>query len=522
MKKHFPLFLFASLLSVSGCALPISSQNPSGTSQNATSEASGNVATSTTTSPNDGTSDSPTYAAFWAAGSAASLSLSFSNAALYALSDYGANYSQKYADVYFPCTFTATLGGKSYSLAEVGARMKGATSRTTICTSGGVINDVCHFKLKFNCTFDDDLYDLSQFTSFKKSWADSAARKSRKARTFAEMEKLDLKYLPRNDSDQTYSQDIYCYSMFNTFGVEAPNARWVALTFKDAASSKTNAYEAVESIDESFLDRHYGESTGDLYKCTQVIFSSGGFGGANYTKADLALSGAVSTAKDANGYANGQRTAKGKIGVEDNYTGYHPNYSLKTNDKNGESSDFSKMANLINVAYSLRYAKAPYSLLDQTLDVNQFLNFEAISYLLGNFDDQRNNYNNYYVYFRSSDGKAVYIPYDWDYSLGANKGVDVSSFKPFYSGSAHDSSNGNNLYWDTILTNSSLAYASTSQKSMQATYKAAISNALAKGVLTYSNYTSFLAGLANRVAAQSEESLVANYMSKRLSVLSGY
>ena len=34
--------------------------------------------------------------------------------------------------------------------------------------------------------------------------------------------------------------------------------------------------------------------------------------------------------------------ANGRIGVEDNYTGYHPNYQLKTND-NGEASDFSAM-----------------------------------------------------------------------------------------------------------------------------------------------------------------------------------
>jgi spore coat protein CotH len=468
------------------------------------------------------TVSSPSYEDFWSYGKDAKLSLAFSNAALAALSDYGVNYSLKYSDVYFPATFTCVLAGVTYTYPEVGVRMKGATSRVEIASSNGTITDVCHFKVSFKETFDGTLYSLTQFSSFRKDWTGKdTERKARKDRTFARMEKLDLKYLPRNQNEQTYSQDIYCYKIFNDFGVAAPQARWTSLTFKDEAASKTSAYEAVESIDDVFLERHFGESSGDLYKCTQVILSSGGASrGASYTKADLSLSGAVTSSTGSNGYANGTRVAKGYIGVEDNYNLYHPNYSLKTNDKNGENSDFSKMANLINVAYSLRYLSAPYSLLDATLDVDQFLNFSALSYLLGNFDDQRNNYNNYYVYFRSSDSKAVYIPYDWDYSLGAYKTTDITSFGMFYQGSTHETKNTNNLYWDTILTNTSLAYYSQ-EKTMQTTYKNDILNAVKQGALTYSNYVSFLGSLANRLSSSTEESSVSSYMSRKTTVING-
>lgn len=513
MKKKTMFLSVCLLLPLSGC----SSSNAATSAATSTFSDSQEETTSQGTIISSSDADPLSYEAFWTYATSAKIALKFTNAALHALSDYGYNYSQKYADVYFPATFTATVGEQTFTYEEVGVRMKGATSRTEICSSDGTISDVCHLKVSFKCTFSGDLYELSQFSSFAHDWtADPAGKKARKNRTFAGMGKLDLKYLPRNVNDQTYSQDIYCYDAFNKQGVQAPHARWVDLTLKDDKATKKQSYEAVESIDEDFLSHHFGENGGDLYKCTQVILSKSGMGGASYTKADLSLSGAVTSSFDSKGYANGTRVAKGYIGVEDNYNLYHPNYSLKTNDDNGESSDFSKMANLLNVAYSLRYKSAPYSLLESTLDVDEFLNFEAVSYLLGNFDDQRNNYNNYYVYFRHSDNKAVYIPYDWDYSLGGynNSNNDISDFGAFYQGTTHDSKNGNNLYWDTILTNSSLSYAEN-QKSLQNAYKADINAAVNNGIVRFTNYQSFLSKLANRLTSSTEESTVSSYMAKK-------
>ena len=55
------------------------------------------------------------------------------------------------------------------------------------------------------------------------------------------------------------------------------------------------------------------------------------------------------------------------------------------------------------------------------VDVDNFLRFAAVSYFMGNPDDLRNNYNNCYVYFLKSSGKAVFIPYDFDRCLGINR-----------------------------------------------------------------------------------------------------
>jgi hypothetical protein len=66
----------------------------------------------------------------------------------------------------------------------------------------------------------------------------------RKARRFATMSKLDLKYLPRNDSNSssyaTYSQEMYCFHVFEQEGIVAPKAKWASLTFKDDKASKTS------------------------------------------------------------------------------------------------------------------------------------------------------------------------------------------------------------------------------------------------------------------------------------------
>jgi spore coat protein CotH len=503
MRNHLSLLLLTSL-SLAGCSL-------SGGNSTVFSD-SGLVPG--TSGGGEATLDSViTYDQFWDVSKATSFEFRFSNASLHALSDYGADYDEKYADVYFPASLKIVHDGVAVSYSEVGVRMKGNNSRTEICDASGNITDVCHFKVSFKATFDDSMYDLSQFKQFKHDWTtDATGRKERKSRRFAGMEKLDLKYLPRNN-DLTYAQEIYSFHVFQQNGIVTPNAKWATATVASASSSKTSAYEAIEAMDDVFLSHHFaGDDSGDLYKCNTFSGSSQG----TYIKADLDPSGAVSASADAStGYRNGARLAKGKIGVEDNYSLYHPNYQLKTND-NGENSDFSKMANLINGVYNLRYKKAPYSLLTSLLDVDEFLKMEAVSYCLGNFDDQRNNYNNYFIYFRASDGKAVYIPYDWDWSLGAAMMIDCTSWKPYHTRTSHDDSSTNSLYWCTILTSSTLSY---SQNSLRSAYATAVKKVVSDGYLDYSTYTSYVNGVNG--ATKGEYNAVSSYMSSKKSIING-
>lgn len=60
-----------------------------------------------------------------------------------------------------------------------------------------------------------------------------------------------------------------------------------------------------------------------------------------------------------------------------------------------------------------------------------FVNYAAAAYFIGDTDDMRNNYNNYYVYFMKSTGKAVFIPYDMDMCLRYNNVYTTNPFSNF-------------------------------------------------------------------------------------------
>jgi spore coat protein CotH len=529
MAQHYRFFgvflLVAGLLS--GCSFstgfPSSSTDASfGSSANSDpssvfsseSSASSSKASSSSSSSSASVPEAD-YAAFWADSSTVSVSLSFSDASLYALSHYGSIDGQKWGDVYFPARLRLSFGGVDHELEEVGVRMKGNTSRTAFLNEDGSFMDgkYAHFKVSLKATFDDEMYDLSQFSSFKHDWGDDAAgRKERKKRALFGMEKFDLKYVPRNDA-KTYSQEMYCYESFNDAGILAPHAKWADLALADAADSRVSYYEMIEPIDKTFLKNRLGKEAaqGDLYKCVWGADKGGSWSGADLVRADAVEKEVF----DANGYDDGGRLAYGRIGVEDCYSGYHPNYQLKTND-DGEDSDFGKMAGLINAVHSCRYRNAPSSLLESAVDVDEFLRFEAMSFLFGNFDDQRMDYNNYYVYFRVEDGKAIYIPYDWDWSLGNSGGRDMVHLDPFYDYDLDGNECRNNIYWDTILKGSSSSPA-YSLDAYRATYRKALSDYLAEGYLDGDNYAAFVAAAPRK----DELSSVRDYMAGKKSFLLG-
>lgn len=366
------------------------------------------------------------------------ISLSFSNAALSALSSLQSN-GGKYSDAYFPATVTIVMDDQIYTYEEAGVRMKGNTSRRTIVDGDNKIYATCHLKVSLKATFDDSTYDDENLVAFKKTWTDADARKARKKRNFFGLEKFDLKYTPRNN-DSCILREVYSYDVFRKQGIPAPYATMCKATVSNETSSLEGTYEFIEPIDKEFLKKRYDkvDKDGDLYKC---VYNSMG-------KADLSRDGAIE--KDENSADYGKRIAKGKIGVEDNYNNYTPIYQLKTND-DGENSDFSSMQNYISGIWNVTYKEKGKDELEKLLDVSEFLNFSAVSYLLGNFDDQRYNYNNYYVFFVPSTGKATYIPYDWDWCLGLDGGhSNLTTLDPFSTWTL-DGQKAANVYYCTFF-----------------------------------------------------------------------
>ena len=69
----------------------------------------------------------------------------------------------------------------TWTIPQVGVRMKGNTSRTSFYDSHNGMYNLVHFKISFQETFDDEEY----YGKDALNWTDSAERKARKNRTFA-------------------------------------------------------------------------------------------------------------------------------------------------------------------------------------------------------------------------------------------------------------------------------------------------------------------------------------------------
>lgn len=277
------------------------------------------------------------------------------------------------ADLYVTVTTQENMT-HSYKIEEVGVRMKGNTSRTDFYSEKEGIYNLIHLKLSFQETFDD----MSYYGADAKQWEENA-RNERKNRTFATLEKLDLRWNRCDDS--SYLKEYFAYETYRQYGVIAPHTNLASF---DWAGIHMGVYTINEPVDEIFLEKYLPKEAlgGDLYK---IGWS---------------------------GYSNGSFTDLSSVGIEDEDAGKFYAYDLKTNKK---TSSHEALTNLVKALNSSDISKERFA---QLVDMDRFLPFCAVSYLLGNPDDLRNNYNNCYIYFRADNHKLIVIPYDFDRCLG--------------------------------------------------------------------------------------------------------
>ena len=295
--------------------------------------------------------------------------------------------------IYRRADVTITIGDIAYRIADVGVRMKGNTSRTSFYKEeeGGIYKAI-HLKLDFQETFDDEAH----YGSDAQVWQDDAARQARKDRTFATLEALEMRWNKCYDS--TYLKETYAYELYRSEGVLAP---YTNLCSFDWSGVHMGVYTINEPVDKVFLEKRLPAEDlgGDLYKCGWT------WEGASFTNT-------------------------GSIGIEDEDKGEFYCYDLKTNKK---TSQHEAITALIKGLNSGSLTKEKFA---QLVDVDNFVSYAAVSYFLGNPDDLRNNYNNYYLYFLQSSGKAILIPYDYDRCLGVTveynpSGHGMTSDSPF-------------------------------------------------------------------------------------------
>ncbi len=284
----------------------------------------------------------------------------------------------KKSPIYRPADMTVTITSDgrttTYRIEDVGVRMKGNTSRTDFYDPQQGIYNAIHLKISFRETFDEPQY----YGSDCYVWEKEGQRDVRRGRTFATLEKLEMRWNKCYDS--TYIKESYAYELFRAYGVMAPR---VSLCSLDWSGLHMGVYTVAEPVDQVFLAKRLPKKAlgGDLYK---LGWSNTG---ATFTRTD-------------------------SIGIEDELKNRFYTYDLKTNKK---TSNHEALKNLIAGLNDPAITKESFA---ELVDAENFLHFAAVTFLLGNPDDLRNNYNNGYVYFRENDGKAMFIPYDYDRCLG--------------------------------------------------------------------------------------------------------
>ena len=289
---------------------------------------------------------------------------------------------------------TFTVNGKKYRIGEVGIRMKGLASRSNFYNDILGIYNLVNFRISFNQTFDD----VKEYKRNVKVWPSKEERRQREKRTFATLDGMELKW--NMPADNTYVRNGYVNEDFRAYGIPAQKCH---LTTFELGGSRMGVYRVFEPVDERFIHRYFPREDwgGDLYKVSGTLVEA-----ATYLP--------ITT-----------------YGISRKNKAEYYNFDLKTNLETSEHESIRRMMDVINRPDVTREE------MDSVADTGQLVLFTAINFAMGNQDDMRSNYNNHYLYFRKSDGKAVFIPYDCEIVLGNTylydpPGNGLTEVSPYY------------------------------------------------------------------------------------------
>jgi len=273
---------------------------------------------------------------------------------------------------YISTDFTFLKDGKTINLTNVGLRIRGNTSRRR---PEGKTSEI------HNAT-NPDWHHASFGLNFKKYI---------KGQEMAGAEKINLKWFK---DDPTYVREVYCYELFERFGVwTAPQSSYCRLSIRikeDNTTTYFGVYELLEPVDKEYLKNRpakFADAEGNLWK-------------ANWG-ADL------------------KSTDKSNMGIE-NITltqTYTPVYDLKTNTETLETAKNQLVDFITNL--NTKTGTDLKNWVSSKMDVDLFLRTYAANVMCGMWDDYWCNKNNFYFYFDSS-GKFFFIPYDYDNTLGTS------------------------------------------------------------------------------------------------------
>ena len=254
--------------------------------------------------------------------------------------------------------------------------------------------------------------------------------------------------LKRFKTDSTYSREVYAYNLFRQNGIWiAPRAAYTRLIIQiddGDGSFETidyGIYAMIEEIKKQFLKERttktggfLKENKGNLWKCLYKKDGSDfvknnawsiGEEDVSFTFADedrTIIKDSTNTTYDYDYKGDNDLIEDGKPQIE-KFMEELNNLPDCTDGKN-DAADKEKITKFYN----------------EKMAGDLFLRTYAINVILGMWDDYWVNKNNFYFYF-DTDGKAYFIPYDYDNCLGTNGcGVDAGTQNPLVWGSLTDGS----------------------------------------------------------------------------------
>lgn len=292
-------------------------------------------------------------------------------------------------------------------LSNVAIRAKGNTSLTQVESYG---NDRYSFKIEFD-HYDDSI-------------------------NYKGLDKLCLNNIIQ---DNTYMKDYLTYQMMGYFGVDAPLCSFVNITVN---GENWGLYLAVEAVEESFLERNYGNDYGELYKPD----STGNMGGGGEKPDDMGerptnfpteqgeITEPSNNTQSEQGeilepptntqaeqgempempqQMNGDRGGGRSMGSDDVSLIYTDNsYDSYTNIFDNAKTDITDADKdrLIDALKQLN----ENSNIDEVVNVEEVIRYFVVHNFVCNFDSYTGSMiHNYYLY--EEDGKMSMIP--WDYNL---------------------------------------------------------------------------------------------------------
>ncbi len=300
-------------------------------------------------------------------------------------------------------------------------------------------------------------------------------------KTYHGLDKLCLNNIIQ---DNTYMKDYIAYTLMNEFGADAPLCSFVYLTVN---GEDWGLYLAVEAVEDTFLQRNYGNDYGELYKPDSMSFGGGGPGnGKDFSMTDFIKentdnsessdsaessdqSGTAFSVPDFGGempqfdpsnmpdgferpdssdsettYNKENRGSRDKGGFGGfgggGFGGFGGGFGMGSDDvklkyidddPDSYSNIFGNAKTDVSKADKKRLINALKNLSEQTdientVDVDEVIRYFVVHEFLQNGDSYTGQMiHNYYLY--EKDGQLSMIPWDYNLAFGSFSGSDASS-----------------------------------------------------------------------------------------------